>query len=561
VVITNDAAKTLRRLHTFRTLDEHAAELMGAQRADPDAINAVIGELVSGGLLVKADSLWNNGPPEPKPSISSVGFLTCRRVDAVCAAVTSYCANFQRHSRKPDLVVLDDTRDAVEARRCRERIEQLSKELTRPIRYVGTDQKQRLARSLSERTGIDEALVRFALLGVDKPLGAPEFETIGANRNAFLLVSAGRPAFCADDDTLCTLFASPEMSPGLAIIGEQDPSEFWFFPSREAAIAGASPRDCDLMAAHEEVLGQKLGDLAFSSEAKGELSLGEICDHLFDAWSAGTARVRASFAGVVGDSGMQTNALFRYLGGSSRQRIMTSESAYAMAMSSREVLRVAARRTITHGPPFMMGTVAFDYRDLAPPFFPVGRNEDGIYCATFRCVAPDACFGHVPLAVVHDRSGRGGYFDPWIATARPRFSEILIALMSGGPLSGDVDAVRMRRLGAYLQEIARSSVSSFADCLRTVVLPMLSSRLVHAEQESSQYAHSPTYWAQDLRSTIAAIRRSLAEETFWLPRDFSEGRSPEEVLALTQRLVLRFGELLEVWPELFSAATDLVVGA
>src|SRR5205085_2550473 len=142
--------------------------------------------------------------------------------------------------------------------------------------YAGAAQKQRLAAALAKHAGVNEEIVRFALFDSEG------YESIGANRNALLLLSAGRLVFSADDDTECRLFTSADTR-SLRIADEQDPTQFEFLPSREAAIARARGEQPDLLAHYERLLGHKLGVLAAQADGRGQLELGALCEHVFDA--------------------------------------------------------------------------------------------------------------------------------------------------------------------------------------------------------------------------------------------------------------------------------------
>ena len=47
------------------------------------------------------------------------------------------------------------------------------------------------------------------------------------------------------------------------------------------------------------------------------------------------------------------------------------------------------------------------------------------------------------------------------------------------------------------------------------------------------------------------------KEDYAVPRDLRAGRTVDDARILTRRLVLRFGQLLEAWPEVVDAAKRL----
>ena len=60
--------------------------------------------------------------------------------------------------------------------------------------------------------------------------------TAGANRNALLLHSVGDMVLSVDDDTVCSVAESPRLRDGLALSSGANPTDFRFFPDREAAV-------------------------------------------------------------------------------------------------------------------------------------------------------------------------------------------------------------------------------------------------------------------------------------------------------------------------------------
>ena len=531
-ILPAELARQLRQLRAFRELDDHVEHLVRAAGGDRAKAAAIVHQLVAGGLLVAADKLSCDAAPEPRASIDAFGVITCRRIKPLARALASYGRNFAASGRAPEVIVADDDRDGEGARRCRGAVAGLALEIGRPIFYAGVEQKAKLAKQLALATGVPGDVVRFALLGT------AGVETIGANRNALLLLAAGKQLLSADDDSVCQLFESPDATASLAVGDEQDPTAFWFFPSRVAALAGRSAIERDVLAAHERLLGRRLDVLA----SETDVVLGDTCDHVFEAWAAGTARVRMSFAGTLGDCGMHSSAPLRHLRGASRARLAAD---HAIATTSREVLRVVPGYTVTHGPPYMAGSHGLDARSLVPPYFPVLRNEDGVFGATLRAIAPDALFGHVPLAVLHDAAPDRRYADD---SARPRMSELLIALIGRARLVAGTDAERMIALGRHLQDLGTSA--AFADAAATALLPAFSFQLELIERELAQ---KPA-WARDLVARRDAILRAITAEPYWIPQELA---AADDALATTRHWVRQLGELLEAWPVLIRAATSL----
>ena len=67
---------------------------------------------------------------------------------------------------------------------------------------------------------------------------------------------------------------------------------------------------------------------------------------------------------------------------------------------------------------------------------------------------------------------------------------------------------------------------------------------------------NPDSWKADVEQCIHAARESLLEDHI-VPDDLIQECPPDQALGVMQRLVFRFGELLEFWPDMWEAARNL----
>ncbi len=83
-----------------------------------------------------------------------------------------------------------------------------------------------------------------------------------------------------------------------------------------------------------------------------------------------------------------------------------TQEAYRTASTSRELVRHVASYTPGHPEPCVTMCAGMDNRDLLPPFFPICRNEDGIFGYMLgRCV-DETYAGHLPWAIEHSPVGQ-----------------------------------------------------------------------------------------------------------------------------------------------------------
>jgi hypothetical protein len=67
----------------------------------------------------------------------------------------------------------------------------------------------------------------------------------------------------------------------------------------------------------------------------------------------------------------------------------------------------------------------------------------------------------------------------------------------------------------------------------------------------------PAYWAEDVRRVLNVLRDALPAPLYPVPGDLAEVVGEDEARSLGQRLVRRFGQLLQAWPDMVQAARDL----
>jgi hypothetical protein len=77
------------------------------------------------------------------------------------------------------------------------------------------------------------------------------------------------------------------------------------------------------------------------------------------------------------------------------------------------------------------------------------------------------------------------------------------------------------------------------------------------EARLRQFGGQPACWAHDVQQLLGVLRHALPGGDYLVPRDLAEGFGGTAARPLLPRLVRRFGEVLQVWPDLFAAAKEL----
>ena len=468
-------------------------------------------------------------------SVTVVGIVTRDRETSLAACLASYLANCRRHARSPEFVVADGSAGEENGARTRAALRALAATIDATIRYAGPAEKRRFADALVRESAVSGEVVDFALFG-DRRCRL----STGANRNSLLLDTLDTLVLSVDDDTLCRTAVAPTQQESVAFVSTYDPTEFWFFPDRRGALEAGHVVETDLLGCHEELLGRPVTD--------------------FDGAAGLTGRVSITLPGLVGDSGMGSPRYFLTLGGGSRERLLQSPDAYQSAMRSREVLRTVPQPTIAATAFCMTTFFGFDNRLLLPPFFPVERNSDGIFGLMVHRYVAGSHVGFIPWLLLHAPPDPRAFDrdEAWTEAEGVKIADILISCIV--PHAGTADAggaARFQQLGKYLRDLGSLPTDDFeafvgaAQQLRNLAATTL------LETRLREHRALPDFWADDVRRTIDALRKTATKSDYIVPRELRNADDANGARRLTPQLVSKFGGLLEAWPALVEAATCL----
>jgi hypothetical protein len=315
----------------------------------------------------------------------------------------------------------------------------------------------------------------------------------------------------------------------------------------------------DVLGAHEKFLGR--GALRLLTEGQKELPWDVMnADHKTFEMLTGGGKVVLTMSGLVGDSGIIWPRRLLWLEGESRHDFVRTESHYKISRVSRNMLRSVRQFTISSAPFCMTTFYGFDNRSLLPPFMPVLKNEDGLFGYILQRCQTEAFFGYLPWVLHHAPAEHRSYSpdDIWKYTGQ-RTCHLIRGVLEDYEFAkpGLSSDQRMRLLGEYLEGFSAMPDSQFEELVRFKFLRDTSDRIRLLEALLGAYSGEPEYWAADVRSHIESSRRAILDNDGFIPADLRDGRSREQALELTRRLVSKYGKLLYLWPEITSASREL----
>jgi hypothetical protein len=556
-VVHAAAVRLLQGCRTFAPLDDHARRLcaeLGVPAEHAGRVRAELTALAAAGLLVSqrqlVDCLRQASPAGPA-RITTVGIPTRDRVSSLERCLTSLVAGVRRDPEAPDLVVVDDSTGTDDRLATRRLLQSLRPGYSGRLFYAGPEAKERFARRLAEQAGLDAETVAFALVNVE---GCPI--ATGTSRNLLLLHAAGEALLQLDDDTVCRLAPAPGARPGLVFSAQHDPTEFWFPADDEPPpVAAFAPQD--LLAVHEQLLGKGPGDCLAALPPGVEPDFDRV-DAGFFGRAGGHVRVTA--AGVAGDSGMSASLYFLLLGGDSRARLLRSEAVYRAALTRHQVLRAVTRQTLVPGGVCQALNLGLDHRRLLPPFMPVGRNQDGIFAALVKTCCGGTYFGFLPWLLLHQSPhARAFTADDLVRpVAGPRSDHVLQLLLRAlAPRFGGPEARNLRVVGEGLAELGALPPAAFLEAVRLQVGGQMSGLAAQLAGLLQQHHGQPAWWAADVQRVLTVLRGRLTQDDYVVPDDLAQAFGRDAAMPVFQRLVTRFGRLLQDWPVLVEAARDL----
>jgi hypothetical protein len=555
--LSNQLAQILVHCDRFRTPDGHVDHLrsLGWEEAESGRLRDSIATLIeTGNLRSRADFIEKLGgvaTEEPR-HITTLAWTTCNRIESLSRSVTSFMDSASRYGWNLRFAVIDnsiDSRDASEARRI---LRGIAAGSGRGILYAGAEEKESFIDSIEKSLlseDVPPEVLSFALRG-DSAIA----ERYGANRNATLLAFPDELLLSLDDDTICRFFEPPQAMEELEICDGVDPTELTLLRDRDELRGRLIPHD--VVSAHEALLGKTVQSCLTRAGALRLDRLGPRMVHLLEQ---GRGRVFATVTGIAGDSAAEKSTYVLALQGDSRDRLLGDPRGYIQAALRRDVLKIASHPTIARAEFIVNLCLGLDHTQLLPPYFPVGRNEDGLFARALIACHPDAFLGHVPLGIQHEPPIARSYQNGDRQHFSLRINDILGLLTEkiGADLRSFEPAQRMDDLGRRLESLGQRKPRDFREDVSAVLLSYLEQYAAYMEEILERNARTPRIWVDDVTAHLEAVQTYISGRSFGVPAELRGADGASEGAGLFQALVRRYGRLLRCWPRIREAAVEL----
>jgi hypothetical protein len=551
----------LQQITGFASIDEHVDSLMqkGWNPQSYDLVMRCFDELNDAGLIrSKSNALEkikkHAVPSDGSDAITSAAWITCDRSDSLMMSMESFIASHKKYGHAPAYKVCDDSVSADACTHNKARLAELAGRHAIDIRYAGIEEKKSFRDALVAETkvdGVSPEIIDFALFG-DKSFGP----THGANRNAVLLSTIGEMFTSADDDVFCRIAEPLEKKSGLACAELFTSDEMFPYKDRDSVLAAHPETECDLFAKHSKLLGKNAADIFSLKEFEKQISLSHVTPQMLRMLEDGKAKVRATIAGVSGDSGMYTPRYIFRAKDKTRENLVSSHEMFASAFECREIYQSSGSFALASSTYFPGMHVGLDNRDILPPFMPVFRGEDTIYSMMLRYVHSDTLYGVLPQAIYHNPQTQRLFDKEEIFNVQPVFCDLMnFNIYWFGLTQRSTEAPeRMKRLGMHLMEIGTLSNTDFEELMRLRWMSWAGNVIKDIESIIQQHDAQPEYWVDALMKYVHALSLYAEKGSFAVPKDLSNSRSGDITADAAKKFFFQYGKLLLNWNMIYEAA-------
>lgn len=556
-ILPASVARVATTCTRFDTITNHAERLRslcaGSNLASQDWISSLV-EARDLGLLTAAESvrelLYGHLPiGKQRRSIRHIGIPTRNRPEILERLLGQFSIKDSDIS-PPRITVMDGSDVASTRARNQEIVKRARSSLACEVRYGDQNSRACYLARLAKECEVDEDLLAFGFSGELKGV-----TNTGAVRNALLLEGAGQPLLFIDDDVQCRSTPIPGSENQIKWGASKADFETWFFSSFED-IGRFKPEPDSLVTLHENAFNLPgLPDLRSQDDSQFS-EVEDVSVRLINYLRRSRgASVIVSGCGVLGDPGIDSPLPFLLGGPSTIERLLADERTFREATHNRIVLQGPTRLLVSESMGCMTYCLAVDNTAILPPFLPIYRTEDYVFSALVQQCIPGALFAISPRAVLHTPAEERRFPPNSIVQNIGQFAagEIIAALIRKTEISLPASDSSLRAMGSRLSDLADQDEVGFHAILQATMQPLLVQWIQVLENILHFYAPHASDYRTVFRQSETKILRILNEPQPLIPSDMVGAGTPQESLVRFQRLVHRFGQFLQSWPDIVSA--------
>ncbi|HID45300.1 MAG TPA: hypothetical protein EYP34_06065 [Chromatiaceae bacterium] len=565
ITVTNDVAYSLRLCREFRTLPEHIQHLgreIPELANEPEDIRQVLNSIEQAGLMLsaasKVKSLVSAKPFQPSETNLCYCILTCDRAEALARLLDSMAVNHHFLERNT-YHVIDDSRAPESRQRNRSICADFSTSHGMKLHYFGIEEQNHALRQLKAQLseyaeGIDFLLGRYE--------DNPAIPSYGRTRNWGLLLSGGRKLILVDDDILFQRVKPADDEKDLEITSLSRVATFFDTDSEWEKLPDGGQTDPTAGVFHQ-ALGATLTE-TLSLTGKDSLPQTAL-RNLYPsdyAWINADSKVLLTSCGYAGDPGTASNIWIYHLPAEYRQQLFESEQNYQQHITARNAWMGSFGHTFRNQCTLMSAVTGIDNTRLAPPYFPLFRNEDLLFGVMLHHLHPKGLFLDNPWAVPHLPAEHRQWEKDH--ALKPQSYGLLDfcsdALMLNAPtLPTDTPARRLSECADFFCHLGRLSDKALEEKIAEQTLGLRTTQVTRLSKVLSESQGAPEFWKRDLQRIIQAGEKSLASP---LPRGFQAvPGSEDEQRSLARSQWQLFAQGIQSWEACLQAMKDIQTDA
>ena len=556
--------ESYQRPRALREQIEFFTRFVAGGKIDAAQLTASLKALTDTGLLTNSDVFLkstiaqSDKAPPKKQTLRNISIPSANRPESLARCVSSYQRNFKKFGRSVHFFVADNSASLEIQEQNQRALEKIKQDDGISISYCGPKERAAYIEELTRVTSIPREVLDFALTESDTP-----WRTAATNRNMIFLRNAGEVFFSADDDTLGdeVLGSGQEAPASMALGSAFEPSIFRVFESQDEAESAIRVLPFDLFSLHEEYLGQDASSLVAEEAPEGGIDLSDLGSQLATALMARPHRIRLTWTGTLGDSGMTAPFSYLMAGFSGFKEMVSSEEKFERLFKSRTVMRCAHTPTLTNSIFSQTIGLAFDTTTLVPPFCPGPWGSEFLFGEALRYSDPQSLTCFLPQMIRHLPMMNREYQAEaiWKLAERSTFPSLMGTLLSQLPPNlSSSPRENIKLMGHYLMSIGSQDLRRFCDVMKRLNGFQVGNYLVAMESQLAFRDSKPSFWARTVRKYIETVKAGLELESSWISGDILKVQPDlQKASSLYQKTVFSIGQMLWHWPDIVDGALEL----
>lgn len=270
-------------------------------------------------------------------------------------------------------------------------------------------------------------------------------------------------------------------------------------------------------------------------------------------------KVLSTMTGVHGESVSDTpKSLLR------RIHTKNKEDLYKEAKINRLLLSYSENYLIRKKPHFVSMYSAFNNEEILPPFFPIARNQDGIFAAAMMACMPNSMIGQVPWVAKHQPFPARKYKKGEISNYHFRLNTLIISLLNSYSKSEytnkknnenlNIGDNRYKEVGEYLEKFANKNNDDFTSFIQKYISTNIDKATLSLGKFLVSNNNYSEEWQRDIRKYLLNAQEYKKSSQFGIPHELiNKSRSFSENIELTKSLISMYGKLLKHWPEIVNS--------